>query len=105
MLCQYISDIDQNGSTLEISEDTATLLGQHIYFSRPSASPVLQLLEEPLLDEALENLPNWLPGQIRLVRDPRRFIVPILHCVEYTQEDLKLGPTELQTSSSHDFGD
>jgi hypothetical protein len=39
------------------------------------------------------------------VHDPRRFIVAILHCVEYTQEDLTLGPTELQTSSPHDFGD
>lgn len=105
ILCQYFPDIDQIGSTLEITEDTATLLGQHIRFSRPSASPVLQLLEEPLLDEALENPPQRLPGQIRLVHDPRRFIVAILHCVEYTQEDLTLGPTELQTSSPHDFGD
>lgn len=103
MLSQYRPDIDQIGSPLEITEDTATLLGQHIRFSRPSATRVLQLFEEPLLDEALENLPQRLPGQIRLVHDPRRFIVAILHCVEHTQDDLKLGPTKLQTSSPHDW--
>jgi len=105
MLCQYFSGIDQIGSTLEITEDTETLLGQRIRFSRPSASPVFQLLEELLLDEALENPPQRLPGQIRLMHDLRRFIVALLHCVEHTQEDLKLGHAKLQTSSPQDFGD
>lgn len=52
MLGHYLSDVDQLGSILEISEEAEALLGQRVCFSRPSASRDHQLLEEPLPDVA-----------------------------------------------------